>query len=184
MRSDPLVSPSSVVPAAVQANLVLLAQGTELIGRLSDESYNCQLAVCFNYTLGGHFRHVVEHYQGLLAAIASGDIDYENRERNSRIETDPDYALAVVQQLKTGLMKLATDGAEDRPMRMKSETGDGGWLGTSLGRELEFLISHTVHHYALMAVIAGQQDAALPVDFGLAPSTLKFQRTENAACAR
>ena len=85
---------------------------------------------------------------------------------------------------QTGLMKLATDGAEDRPMRMKSETGDGGWLGTSLGRELEFLISHTVHHYALMAVIAGQQDAALPVDFGLAPSTLKFQRTENAACAR
>lgn len=184
MRSDFIVSSSSVVTAAVQSNLVLLAQGTELIGRLSRENYNLKVTACFNSTIGGHYRHVLEHYQGLMAALGTGDIDYENRARDSLIETDPEYALGVAQKVGDWLQDTSANGQGDRTLRLASETVEGEMLVTSLGRELEFLISHTVHHYALMAVIAGQVDVALPSDFGMAPSTLKHQRTGKAACAR
>jgi uncharacterized damage-inducible protein DinB len=184
MRSDFHVSHSPVVAAAVQANLVILARGAELIGRLSAESYNRKLPACFNSSIGGHFRHVIEHYQGLWAAQESGDIDYENRARDNLIETDPDYALGAVETLQSQLRELSSKGIRDRTLRMGSETVAGEMLVTSLTRELEFLISHTIHHYALIAVIAGHQDVALPSDFGVAPSTLKYQQTGNAACAR
>jgi hypothetical protein len=47
---------------------------------------------------------------------------------------------------------------------------------SSLGRELHFLVSHTVHHYAIVRLLLENPDA---VDhaFGVAPSTLAWQRT-------
>jgi uncharacterized damage-inducible protein DinB len=184
MYSDLPVSSSSVVTAAVQANLVLLAQGAELIGRLSEGEYNAKVAACFNSTIGGHFRHVIEHYQGVLAALETGDLDYEHRARDTMIETMPEYALGIAQKLQKELLEVSASRAMDRTLRMASETVTDALLVTSLGRELEFLISHTVHHYALMAVIASQHGVTLPSDFGMAPSTLKFQRIDKAACAR
>ena len=184
MRSDFNVLSSSVVTAAARSNLVLLTQGIEVVGRLSREDYNFEVAACFNSTIGGHYRHVMEHYQRLMVGLETGDINYENRARDSLIETEPDYALGIAQQLGEILREISANGPGDRTLRLASETVEGEMLVTSLGRELEFLISHTVHHYALMAVIAGQVKVALPADFGMAPSTLKHQRTGKAACAR
>ena len=184
MYSDFRVTLPSVVSVAVQANLVLLAQGTELIGRLGQEIYVGRYKACFNSSMGGHFRHVVEHYQGLLGALETGDVDYEKRARDEMIETDPAYALQVVKEIEGGLKALSAEAAPDRTLRMAAETVADHMLVTSLGRELEFLISHTVHHYALIAVIAGHHGVALPDNFGMAPSTLKYLRTTKAACAR
>jgi hypothetical protein len=49
-------------------------------------------------------------------------------------------------------------------------------------RELQFLLSHTVHHYALMALILRLQGFNPAAEFGVAPSTL--QHWERAAAAR
>jgi hypothetical protein len=184
MQSPSTVSPSPAVTAAVQTNLVLLEQGRALIAQLGEARYGVRVPACFNSSAGGHFRHVIEHYQALVAAAVSGDLDYENRARDSLIETQADYADDVMDDLGAALLAISSRGVPDRLIRLASETTEGTWVMTSLARELEFLISHTVHHYALIAVIAGMQDVTLPADFGMAPSTLKFQRTQLAACAR
>ena len=70
-------------------------------------------------------------------------------------------------------------------MRRASAGGgpaDVPWTASSLDRELQSLISHTVHHYALIAMllrVSGRQPAA---DFGVAPSTLRYWE-ESRACA-
>jgi uncharacterized damage-inducible protein DinB len=42
---------------------------------------------------------------------------------------------------------------------------------SSLGRELAFVLNHTVHHQALLAVLLAVQGRRVPVGFGYAPST-------------
>jgi hypothetical protein len=70
------------------------------------------------------------------------------------------------------------------PISVRSEDeAEDVWMPSTLGRELEFLRSHTVHHYALIALIFRAHEASVPSSFGVAPSTLRYQ-AEAAACAR
>jgi uncharacterized damage-inducible protein DinB len=50
---------------------------------------------------------------------------------------------------------------------------------TTVGRELAFVINHTVHHSALVAVLLEQAGRVRPARFGLAPTT-----PLEVACAR
>jgi len=55
--------------------------------------------------------------------------------------------------------------------------GNSEWTESSVRRELQFLLSHTIHHYALMVAI-GQAHGFKEFErgFGVAPSTIKFQQ--------
>ncbi len=184
MQSPPVVTPSVLVSAAARANLVLVAQGIEVVQRLGVAHYTVPVAGCFNSSAGGHFRHAIEHYQALIGALEEGELDYENRARDIRIETEADHAVAIWREIESGLKHFAGGGVTDRTLRLAAETSEGGVLVTSLARELEFLVNHTVHHFALIAVIAHAHGVVLPADFGMAPSTLKYRQTLAPACAR
>jgi hypothetical protein len=54
---------------------------------------------------------------------------------------------------------------------------------STVARELQFLLSHTVHHYALIALILRLQGFEPGEEFGVAPSTLAHWRRE-VVCAR
>ena len=183
MQSPSTVPFPSVVAAAVQANLVLVAQGVDAISRFGAYRYTTP-AGCFNSTAGGHVRHVIEHYQAVLSARETGELNYEQRARDLRIENEVEHAIEALGQIERGLMRLSASGADDVMLRLAAETTEGGVLVTSLARELEFLVSHTVHHYALVAVLAHAHGVIMPADFGMAPSTLKYRQTLSAACAR
>ena len=184
MQSPLTVPPLAVVTAAVQANLILVAQGLEAIDRLGAPHYTTPVAGCFNSSVGGHVRHVIEHYQAFLIAVETGELDYENRARDLGIETDVDHAIEALQRIDHVLKQFSATRAGDGMLRLTAETSESGVLVTSVARELEFLVSHTVHHYALIAVLAHAHGVFLPSDFGVAPSTLKYRQTLSAACAR
>ncbi|WP_221029434.1 DinB family protein [Actomonas aquatica] len=176
--------PRSVVTAAVQANLVLVAQGQGVIQSLGQQRYTRPYAGCFNSSAGGHFRHAIEHYQAFLQAVKTGELDYENRARDLQIESLADYAAAAWEQIAAGLQALVGGAHDGQRLTMASESVEGGTMQTSVERELEFLINHTVHHFALIAVIAQAHGASVPQDFGMAPSTLKYREAQEPACAR
>ena len=50
------------------------------------------------------------------------------------------------------------------------------WSRSSIARELQSLLSHTVHHYAFIAVALRLQGVEPASDFGVAPSTLEYWR--------
>jgi hypothetical protein len=71
---------------------------------------------------------------------------------------------------------------------LKVRTEDDGvdlavWCNSSVLRELEFLQSHAVHHYSLIAALLRLHGIEPDAEFGVAPSTLKYWK-EEAACAR
>ena len=64
----------------------------------------------------------------------------------------------------------------DRALMVRME--DAGptpdcWMSSSLARELQMLSSHTIHHFALIAMTLRAHGVELDADFGVAPSTLR-----------
>ena len=64
----------------------------------------------------------------------------------------------------------------------RGSIGNDAVVFATPGRELGFVLSHTVHHNALIAVIAAAVGAAVPPGFGYAPATVAHHRSR--ACAR
>ena len=53
------------------------------------------------------------------------------------------------------------------------------WLASSIGRELQALSSHTIHHFALIAVTLRLHGIVVDPDFGMSPSTLRYQAAKS-----
>lgn len=175
------MSPSSPIHAAIQSNLVLLQQGTTLLAALGEERYTQKLTLCFNASIGGHVRHVIEHYQSFFRGLDDAEVDYERRSRDPLIEADSTYAISHLEAIAQRLEDLAT--LVNRGLLYCVETAPGIATATSVLRELEFLLSHTVHHYALIAIMARLQEVEPEPTFGIAPSTLRYQQAQTS-CAR
>jgi len=176
------MTPATPIQSAIQANLSVIHQGITLLRHLGADRYRGRVSLCYNGSVGGHMRHIVEHYQSFLRGLTDGEIDYEKRSRDPLVENDPAYATGILESVTEQLDEwsgLLTNSA----LKLCVETSPGITTATSVLRELEFLLSHTIHHYALVAIMARLQGYEPESTFGVAPSTLKFQRSQ-AACAR
>lgn len=175
-----------MIAAAIAANMAVVRQGVELLRSPAAADYARRAPAVFGSSAGGHFRHAIEHYTGLLEGLAGGEIDYERRARDSHLESDPTAAAAALEQIAARLEQLIA--LEDCPLRVRAETAGGDvppvWCESSLRRELEFLLSHTVHHFALVATICRLHGHEPGAEFGMAPSTLRYRNAQAAPCAR
>jgi len=151
----------------------------EVVGQLDATQYSRRSANG-DGSIGGHVRHCLDHVQALLAGISSGVVDYDRRERGTLVEFDPVAAARRMSDLEGPLVNLAgLSGREvltvavlsgpERPSTMTQ---------SSLGREIAFVQSHTIHHCAIIAMLARAAGATVPVHFGYAPATIThLQRT-------
>jgi hypothetical protein len=124
-------------------------------------------------SLGEHVRHCLDHVSTLLAADASTTMSYDRRRRGTTIEHDLAEALQQILRLKAALERWATRSL-DEPVRVSSLIDPSGaslagW--STFGRELAFVLSHTIHHMATMAAVLALHGVAAPAGFGYAPST-------------
>lgn len=163
------------------ANLACLQQGIDLLESLPEGTYACPCPDLFGSSIGGHMRHHLDHYSAFIRNLAAGEIDYDARERESAIESNPQVAIALMRRL---IAEIGTFGEADldRTLRIRMDDGgDSSWSATSLRRELQFLLSHTIHHYALIVAIATRFGICrFPENFGIAPSTLHYHEARGA----
>lgn len=131
-------------------------------------------------SVGKHVRHVLEHYQTLLAglkdSVQKNTIDYEQRDRQAALEKEPSVAAQAIDRLQAELQALSHQPT-DTPIMLNYPIGPPGnslTLNSSLGRELSFLTSHTVHHMALIRLLCDSMNMPLSSDFGVHPSTRRF----------
>ncbi len=174
------------IPGIIKDNLTCLKQGTDLIARMSKEQYSTKVAQCFNSSVGEHFRHIIDHYTSLMDGSADdqGDVrrlDYDSRRRDREVELNPEAGISRLEQVCSFLEKLDLEAGTR--LEIKMDTGsdiEDQWAPSTLLRELQFLLSHTVHHYALIATMNAFNGVATPEEFGIAPSTLAHRRTLSA----
>jgi len=166
----------------VDAAIAILSQGEALLRALPVESYTHRVPVAFNASIGGHYRHCLDHFTSLLRGLHAAEVDYDHRERDARIESQPDFALSLTERMRTEMERLPLQSL-DAPVRARCEVsyahGNSPVTGSTFGRELVYAIAHAIHHYALISVMARLMEVKLPEHFGVAPSTVAHQSATN-----
>jgi len=166
----------------VQLNIEFLRQGRTLLEQLDDETYTACDPPVYNSGIGEHMRHILEHYEMFVRGIANGFIDYDARKRDGTVSS---CCSAASERLDAIVAALgAVDGA-DGPIEVKLaasrfENLDDPRSDSTIKRELQYLQAHTIHHFALIAMILRMRDVDVPDDFGVAPSTLQYRMSERA----
>lgn len=163
----------------IKENIAVLRQGTELLRSIDDRTYRQPVEVVFGGTLGGHFRHSLDHYVSFFDGLPSGRIDYEARVRDAMVETEREAAIELTETVCEQLAKLVdADGSRSLMIREEGSSANEQtrWEHSSEAREMEFLLSHTVHHHALASVICQLLGAEVNEEFGVAPSTLRHRQ--------
>lgn len=133
-------------------------------------------------SIAAHVRHCLDHVRTLVDSIGACELDYDHRARGTPIERDPLAAIDEITSLQTALANLpAIDPFRDITLRAQvMENGPSLAISSTPLREFVFVLSHTIHHGALIAVMARLLDVDVPAKFGYAPATL----THESACAR
>ena len=166
--------------------LETLGQGEALLTQLSDEDYTRRVAVAFNASIGGHYRHCLDHFRSLLDSATDGDLNYDHRERGTLIESDRFAALNATRELREGYEQL-DPVLLMRPLNVTCKTSyarsSSQASPSTVGREIMYSVAHAVHHYALIGVMCGITGLKMPAGFGVAPSTLKHQAEAAKAAA-
>ena len=167
----------------LQAADAILAQAEVLLQTLSAEHYTLKVPVAFNASIGGHLRHCLDHFSSVVRSESGSLVNYDQRERDARIESDLDFALGVTRDLRRKLALISPaelHHAVAARCEVSYSCGSSPITASSLGRELVYCIAHAIHHYALIAVMARLQGTQLPENFGIAPSTVAHQQAIHA----
>lgn len=160
----------------ISFNLAVIAQGRRLA-----EHYQRDRADAFAPSIGPHLRHIVEHYEALLDCQPGELIDYDHRARDRSIERSPTLAIARLDGLLGKLQTLAArrpDEAVSVGFSIGIDGADFHVSPSSLVRELNFVASHAIHHYALIRPIATAAGVPLPEEFGKAPETVRHEKLQ------
>jgi len=156
----------------------ILNQGEVLLSEIEDETYVRKLSAAFNASIGGHYRHCLDHFRSLLDAAREGNLNYDHRERGTLVETDRFAALNATRALREAYEQMPATWLE-RQLEVTCKTSyaaNGSQTSDStVGREIMYVVAHAVHHYALIGIMGGLMGLKMPVGFGVAPSTAKYQ---------
>ena len=169
---------SSADRVLIMSVIEILNQGEALLCELNDESYVRRLPTAFNASMGGHYRHCLDHFRALLDAGEEGNLNYDHRERGTLVETDRFAALNATRALRDGYEQMPQAWLA-RKLQVTCKTSyalDGSQTsGSTVGREIMYVVAHAVHHYALIGIMGGLMGLNMPRGFGVAPSTAKYQ---------
>jgi hypothetical protein len=161
------------------AALGFLQQGLDLLELLEAESYARPHPAVHDASIGGHYRHGLDHFVCVLRAAETGIVDYDGRDRDPRVEQHLDVARDSTRAVRAVLQRWDASVLEDA-VGVRCSVSDcnpeSPVTRSTLGRELAYAITHGIHHYAMIGVIARLEDRPVPAGFGVAPSTTLHRR--------
>lgn len=136
-------------------------------------------------TLGAQFRHHLDYLEAYIAGLESGRMDYDGRARDRRCEVDRATAASRAARLEERLLRLAQLGRlhVDAPVLVREccdAEQPSPWLASTVGRETAAVLSHSIHHFAIMAVTARACGIAVDPALALAPATRRYRAEQTA----
>lgn len=156
--------------AAIQYRFAEMAS---LLQQLTPERYAQPCDALSGASIGEHTRHIIELFDCLDSQYSGGIINYDARERDRRLQSDPQAALE-----RLGGLEQRLDRA-DKPLFLQVTTdGDIQHIATNYYRELLFNLDHCVHHQALIRVALPEEEegVTLSPSFGVARATLEYRK--------
>lgn len=163
-----------------QAVIESLNQGIELLTNLSQDEYTKTFSAVYNGSIGGHYRHQLEHFSMLLDYHTSGNVNYDHRGRDEGVETDRNKAIQFTKEVMRRVDEL-DDAILDSKLSIKGaiclSSDECINAQSSFRREAAFAISHANHHYAIIGIMCNLLELPTQEHFGVAPSTVKHHES-------
>jgi len=170
----------------VDENGHAIGQLVQLLDQMPGTLYRQCFGARNQHVIGKHVRHIIDHYNALLTATSGvgGLLDYENRKRDLSLETDMRAARDCLEETVEALRSRFEGLCADELNMRHNSAGKHQTVKTSVERELVFLASHTIHHTAIIGMLAEQAGVKVSSDFGVHPSTLRYLEGQAAGLAR
>ncbi len=171
--------------ALIETNIRWLRQALRLLDRLDDIAYATMPPGLEPHRAGAHLRHIIEFYQAFFAGLESSCIDYDARRRDQTVERSRAAAAVAIRTIIRTLETCPVLRSETIVWVRMEDAAEAGdvCMRSSIGRELQVLSSHTIHHFALIAVTLRMHGVEMDPDFGMAPSTLRYLASKTAEAA-
>jgi len=156
----------------------VIEQAISLLDDISLADYQEVLAPHFSSSIGAHVRHIVDHFLALKQASINGEINYTKRNRHGDVEQFPYAAIALCESINAWLKETCSSQLLNQSVLVTTDIDishtKSPTCESTLERELVFVASHAIHHYALIRIIRNMQGKALPEFFGYAPATITY----------
>ena len=182
--TDRVVAPEGLTLTSSLAALDrALADISAAVASLSPQAYRARPLPGVSGSIGEHVRHCLDHVEALVSADPSSDLSYDRRVRGTCVETDPAAAVRSIQILRIKVVVGRWAKRAEEPIVVSSTISRDSCQFTSLStlaRELTFVLNHTIHHQATIALLASLAGFDVPDGFGYAPSTPRAGETRGA----
>ncbi|CAE6425576.1 hypothetical protein ACGC1H_004782 [Rhizoctonia solani] len=143
-------------------------------------------------TIGKHLRHARDPYILLSKAVldftskssngrAPATLTYDVRIHDIPMETSIAAGIEAFREAIKQLEDISKYAPEDLPIVLTADTGPyRQTLNTTYGRELWFGSLHAIHHWSMIRVIAGELGLKMDANFGIAPATINYHKSEGS----
>ena len=110
-------------------------------------------------------------FQCLALSYDSGIVNYDNRARNLKIQTETLFAINQIETILENIQK-----PNKSLILQPSDYDETTTLDTNYYRELQYNLEHCIHHQAIMKIgMLLNFDYPLEQNFGVAFSTINFR---------
>lgn len=162
----------------VHQAFTLLEQKRSILKLIKPEDYVKKDPSIFNASVGGHIRHSLDHYHAMISASennGSGVVNYDERARNTDIETNPQAALDQIDRLQRAIRTIDLDKSIFVTFMGDEKTFKTYKMKSTVERELSFVSHHAVHHLSTIKLIMNNLSYKFPENspIGIALSTAK-----------
>src|SRR6266567_2245631 len=148
-----LTSPSDGT-VLIDSVIETLQQGEALLAEISDETYTHKVPIAFNASIGGHYRHCLDHFRTLLDSAMDGDLNYDHRERDTLVEKDRFAALNATRELRESYERLDPTFLL-RPLAVTCKTSyatsNSQVSPSTIRREILYSVAHALPKSTLLA---------------------------------
>lgn len=155
--------------------IAIVKQAVELLDTLSEQEYQQTFSEYPTGSVGMHVRHVIDHFRALEQGIHKGLVDYNVRHRCTAAESSTAEAKSLLSKVISWLESL-DESCLNKAISVRSEIDIertlSSTVNSSVARELVFVSSHAIHHYAVIRLLCVKQNKQVPEFFGYAPATI------------
>jgi hypothetical protein len=143
-----------------------------LLNQLSEEEYSKSCFELSGASIGEHTRHIVEMFQCLNRNYDLGIVNYDKRERNVLIQTNANFAIQMILDIKNSITK------DNKNLVLQQMIDDVAIkIQSNYQRELLYNLEHCIHHQALIKVaILKFENVTVDENFGVARSTIEYRK--------
>lgn len=151
-----------------------------LLNDLNNEQYIFKSKLLSGASIAEHTRHILEFYLCLMNGYSSSLVNYDNRERDLKLQSDIDFAVFTIDKICSNLNLMKEDKELQLAGNFASSEENIKQIKSTSTRELAYCLEHSIHHQALIKIGLMEMNLGRLIDdnFGIAPATIRYKEKE------